>query len=196
MSQNLKMQEVNSDFIGSFKLGDNIASSLDTLAVLYETQERFGHDSQQAKLLRKPIIVWIAAITEAILYDLLVKIKHYTTEGVPTISKATQHDLEGKKLDDFEKYIVAASARKLLGEDANLYDKLSQLRRLRNRVHIQNLKNDFEDDDTTAFSEMRQKDAEKALEAVIRHMEKEYLRPNVKARGHVRPFLLPWSPAL
>ena len=39
--------------------------------------------------------------------------------------------------------------------DTAFYDDLDQLRRLRNRIHIQNVKNDFEPDDANAFTEGR-----------------------------------------
>lgn len=50
-----------------------------------------------------------------------------------------------------------------------VYDALDELRRLRNRVHIQNEQNDFERDDSAAFfTSERKLRAEKALEKTIK----------------------------
>ena len=61
------MVTIESKFIGDFKIGDNINCNLEILALLYD---RFnGGDQQQRRLLCKPIVVLLASIVEAVLYD-------------------------------------------------------------------------------------------------------------------------------
>ena len=178
---------VSSGFIGNFKLGDNINHTLDVLAVLYRTQQ-----ADNSSLLCKPIIVFIGSICEAILYDLLcVRIKWHTVEGVKNIGKDVLAYVRRKHFDKFEHYIVSVKKHHLL-KDARLYDSLDDLRKLRNRIHIQNTKRHFDDDDGAAFTMDRQREAEKTLEKVIKIMANDYPR-KPSCQGHVRDFQLPWS---
>lgn len=71
--------------MGSFKLGDNIVHNLNILRALYAFQN--AGDPNQQRLLRKPIILLIAFIAEAVLFDLYLRIEEYTNEGVPNIPK-------------------------------------------------------------------------------------------------------------
>lgn len=72
----------SSGFIGDFKLGDNIVYNLSILREFYSVQSNGGATTE---LLRKPIVVFIGAIAEVILYDLYIKISDFTNEGVPNI---------------------------------------------------------------------------------------------------------------
>ncbi len=177
--------------MGSFKLGDNVAYNLDTLIELYSIQNAGNH--RQQALLRKPIIVLIGSIAEALLFDLYLRIEHYTSEGVPNIPKHILEDIRTKTIDEFAKYIDNARSKNLLGVDPQIYDDLHELRKLRNRVHIQNTKNHFEPDDRKAFNSTRQTTAEKTLEKLMKILEKEYARTASAVKGHVRPFRLPWN---
>jgi hypothetical protein len=71
--------EIRSSFIGSYKLGDNINYNLKLLALLYRYFANSSEDDR--KLLRKPIIVILVSITEAVLYDLHMRIKILLTRG-------------------------------------------------------------------------------------------------------------------
>lgn len=178
---------VSSGFIGNFKLGDNINHTLDVLALLYQTQR-----AANSSLLCKPIIVFIGSICEAILHDLLcVRIKRHTVEGVKNVAKDVMDCIRGKHIDRFEHYIANVKKHDLL-KDARLYDSLVELRKLRNRIHIQNTKGDFDLDDSKTFTMARQREAEKTLEKVIKIMAKDYPR-KPSCQDHVRDFQLPWS---
>ena len=55
--------------------------------------------------------------------------------------------IRGKHIDELDKYISSAKKHDLFDEpDSDFYEALDQLRKLRNRVHIQNKKNHFESD--------------------------------------------------
>jgi hypothetical protein len=183
--------EVSSNFIGDFKLGDNINHTLRVLLLLYRSQRT--NSGSDAEAFCKPIIIFIASICEAILYDLLcVRIKYHTREGVRDIAKNVADCIRRKNLDKFGKYIDNVKKYYLLdGAKPRIYDSLENLRKLRNRIHIQNGKGDLERDDSEVFTMERQVDAEKTLEQTIKFMADKYPRP--ASMNHVNDFELPWD---
>ena len=161
------MFTVSADFIGDFKLGDNINHNLKILRYLYARQsDPHDHD---AWILRKPIIIIIGSIAEAVLHDLHERMKLYTIEGVSGITTSILHYVRGKKIDKLETYIASAKKHTLLGpKTEDIYDNLEELRKLRNRIHIQNEKNHFETNDSQAFSLNRLITAERTLERLLK----------------------------
>jgi hypothetical protein len=183
------MVTINSSFIGNFKLGDNICFNLSILKTLYDY--RAAGNPVQRRHLQKPIIVMNVSIIEAVLYDLHVRVKTFTSEGVANLKAAVIEYIRGKKIDELERYIASAKKHDLFDQgDSGFYEALNDLRKLRNRVHIQNTKKHFEPDDVTAFSEARLTLSEQALEHVMRTMARKYPRPQHK---FVSDFVLPWQ---
>ena len=76
--------EIRSSFMGNFKLGDNINYNLDSLALLYEVFDVVEEDQRQ--LLRKPMIIALVSITEAVLHDFHKRIQTFTLEGVQNVA--------------------------------------------------------------------------------------------------------------
>jgi hypothetical protein len=185
------MFKVSSGFIGDFKLGDNINHNLSVLALLYHYYN--GEDESGKGLLRKPIIILLVSIIEAVLHDFHNRIRIFTYEGVVNLPYEIIEYVRGKKTkDELEKYIASARKHDLfVSQDAAFYDLLDELRRLRNRVHIQNTKHDFEPDDWNAFSEARKVKAEQALERTMKTMAAKYPRP--PHTKYVADFKLPWA---
>lgn len=182
------MVTIESKFIGDFKLGDNIAYNLEILELLYRAYDAV--EGREKCLLCKPIILLITSIIEAILHDLHMRIKLFTIEGVRNIPSAVAEAIRLKEIDDLDKYIASAKKQDLFDEaDKKFYDELDELRRLRNRIHIQNKKKDFEPDEYHAFSEKRKVQAERALEKVMRTMAKKFSRDH----DYVKAFELPWD---
>lgn len=176
--------------MGSYKLGDNIVYNLGILNELYRIS---SEDRRLLPLFRKLKLVLIVSIIEAILYDLHFRAKHYTREGVQNIPPSVLKYIRSKSVDKFEQLIVSSRKHKIfdaLGEE--FYGDLDMLRKLRNRVHIQNEKNDFESDDFRAFSSERLIVSEKALERVCRFMLLRHPRSE-RHRG-VKEFKFPWPP--
>lgn len=184
------MFTVSSRFIGDFKLGDNINHHLRVLKILYRTQR--DAESSEAACLCKPIIIFIASICEAIFYDLFcIRIETHTVEKVKGICNGVMNDIRGKKVDKLEHFIAAVKKHDLL-KDAGIYDSLDDLRKLRNRIHIQNTKGHFDPDDGKAFTMTRQRELEKTLEKLAKVMAKDYAR-KPSCQGHVDDFQLPWE---
>ena len=182
------MVTISSGFIGDFKLGDNIVHNLAILRELYASQK--SGTAKQRNLLRKPIILLLASIAEAVLYDLYLRINSFTSEGVANVSDAVLEEIRTKTIDEFAKYIDNAKSNSLLGSDNAIYDALTELRKLRNRIHIQNTRAHFEPDDLKAFNAARQADAEKTLENLLKRMQQYYSR--TAALKCVDDFVLPW----
>jgi hypothetical protein len=180
---------IQSKFIGDFKLGDNINHNLDILALLYE-HHSVGDDTQKG-LLCKPIILLLVSIIDAVLHDLHWRVKTFTKEGVANILKSSSEYIRSlKKMDRFEKYIASAKRLGLIElPNSTFYAELDELRRLRNRIHIQNTKKDFADDEINAFTNDRKVLAEKVVEKTLRTMAQKYPREY----DHVNDFTLPWD---
>jgi hypothetical protein len=181
------MPTINSNFI-DFKLGDNICFNLKILKTLYNYQE--SANPLQRLQLRKPIVLLNVSVIEAVLHDLHGRVRTHTAEGVANLSDAVLSYIRGKKIDELEKYIASAKRHDLFDQgDTSFYESLDDLRRLRNRVHIQNTKRHFEPDDHTAFSEGRLLLSEQTLELVMRTMARKFARPK---HNFVGDFVLPW----
>lgn len=185
------MFTVSAQFIGVFKVGDNINHNLEILELLYRSQA--DATGRHAHLLRKPIIVLLGSIGEAVLYDLHFRMRTYTHEGVLGIPASVLDRVRGKKLDKFELYISSAKKHELLGVKTDwIYDDLDTLRKLRNRIHIQNEKRDFEPNEWDAFSAPRQISAERSVEQLVKIISKNHPRPE-SVQGHVTDFRFPWN---
>ncbi len=183
------MVAIQSKFIGDFKLGDNINHNLDILELLYHQYD--AADEQGKRLLCKPIILLLVSIIDAALYDLHTRIREFTNEGVQNVVASSANYIRGlKNMDKFEKCIASARKHALLDPpESVLYAELDDLRRLRNRIHIQNTKNDFERDEYDAFSDDRKILAERVLEKTLRTMADKYPRKH----NYVNEFKLPWD---
>ena len=182
------MFTIESKFVGSFKLGDNINHNLDILALLYGYYA--AADERGKRLLCKPIILLLVSIIEAALHDLHMRIRTFTIEGVKNVGHSVSNYVRGKQIDELEKYIASARKHDLFDlADTRFYEALDELRKLRNRIHIQNKKGDFEPDEYNAFNDERKVLAERALEKTLRTMAAKFPRE----QDHVREFTLPWN---
>lgn len=75
---------------------------------------------------------------------------------------------------------------------SDLYEKLDELRQVRNRVHIQNVKKQLDPDEDQVFTSGRQESTEELLERVLKHISDKYKRPE-HIQGVVDDFELPWE---
>lgn len=184
------MVVINSNFIGKFKVGDNIVHNLKILGVLYSY---YQSDPDNQKFLHKPIIVTIISVIEAVLYDFHLKARSFTREGIGSVSSSILDYIRSKKMDKLEHYIASAKKHDLFElADTDFYDALEELRKLRNRIHIQNEKGHFEPDEEEAFSSERMVQAEMVLEKTLKVMAENHSRGD--SLHHVENFVLPWGP--
>ena len=185
------MTKISSNFIGSFKLGDNVVYNLEYIRLL---KDAHNSDKGANRALIKPLIIAIASVAEAVLYDFYRRMKGFTSEGVESVPDVVLAEIREKHIDEFSKYIDHAKKRKILRGDDTLYEDLHELRKLRNRVHIQNSKRHFEPDESIAFTPARLLKAEITLEQLLRILEADHCRKNKNAADCVAPFELPWKP--
>lgn len=182
------MVTYESSFVGDFKLGDNIVFNLSTLRYLYELYEA-GND-QHKRYLQKPITILNISIIEALLHDFYTRMKTFTREGVAGVSKDILARIGIGNYDEFGNLISSAKRYDFFDQKHNsFYETLDELRKLRNRVHIQNTKRQLEPDDHAAFSAARMIQSEQALERVIETLQRKYPRK----QSYTGSFVLPWN---
>jgi hypothetical protein len=189
------MNEICSRFIGKFKVGDNINYNLASLAALYEAYHGYNEAQPLKRIaLQKPMIFTVVSIIEALLYDVHFRITNHTIEGVGNVDDAVMEIIRDKPVADrLYEYIESARKHTLIGPNNDrLYERLHEMRELRNRIHIANHKGLKPDDEKFAFTSEKVREAEKLLEFVMRHFERHYLRDDGK--HYVANFKLPWDP--
>jgi hypothetical protein len=126
------MVTINSNFIGNFKLGDNICFNLKILKTLYDYRKAVN--AQKKSHLRKPIILLNVSVIEAVLHDFHGRVRTHTLEGVANLSDTVVAYIRGKKIDELEKYIVSAQRHDFFDQtNTSFYESLDDLRKLRNR---------------------------------------------------------------
>ena len=184
------MFDIPSNFICTFKTGDNINHNLAILSLLYQVYEVATPDEK--RLLCKPITITLITIIEACLYDFHKRAKLLTWEGIAGLADTVLEYMRGKQIDEFEQCIASAKKHGLFGDDAKFYADLDLLRKLRNRIHIQNRWNYLEPDEWNAFTQQRKVLAEQALEKVAKTLSSNHPRPR-HIHGHVRDFQCPWK---
>jgi len=167
-----KVETITANFIGDFKVGDNLLRNAAALCHLRDTNEN--------GIFNKLIVVQAGSIVEAALDQIIFCAQNYTREGVPNISDADLKKIRDTKLERFNNIIQAMKSYKLLdGLGGGVCDELDKLRQYRNRVHIQ-----FDDepqgagrDDDTVFSDDVVKWSLALCVSVLKHLCDRFPRP-------------------
>jgi hypothetical protein len=185
-------QTINSDFINNFKLGDNIVYNISVLSTLYELRE--GVTGVKRQHVNKPIILIAVSIIEAAMFDFLDRVKKNTREGVSSLPANVINHFRAKKIDKLEMYIVHFKKHSIFDDaEFDIYGILDELRKLRNRIHIQNEKKHFAQNDYDAFSNARLRKSEQCLEFTLRTFSDNHSRTSPQVVGHVVDFELPFD---
>jgi hypothetical protein len=122
--------EIPCNFVGSFKVGDNLVFNSRILSKLAL--------SNSDGVLSKLIVLQVGSILEAALGQIIFRAQHFNREGVPNISAADQQEIEGKKVDKFNSIIDVLKKYGVLNDlGQEIYDELHKLRKYRNKIHIQ-----------------------------------------------------------
>ena len=181
------MFKIKSNFVGNFKIGDNIEYNCEILKHLYKCLN--NSKRLEKKYLYKPIIITIISIIEAMLYDFIeIRIVTYTNEGVKNISNDILESIREKRINGMSQYIDCIEKHNLFGKRG--YKTLDELRKLRNRIHIQNLKH-FELDEEEVFNETRKVSSEKMLEKIVKFLSTKY--PRGRGLNCCNDFEFPWQ---
>ncbi|MGE0604879.1 MAG: hypothetical protein AB7O46_13945 [Xanthobacteraceae bacterium] len=139
------------------------------------------------------ISVLLISIIEAMLYDFHFRCRKFIWEGVSEIGEDALAYIRSKRIDKFARYIDSARKHNLFhDEHGDIYEQLDLLKRIRNRIHIQNESSDLEPNEIDAFTPARKIIAEQVLERVMKIMAVRFPRP-AHAQGFVADFQLPWD---
>lgn len=177
------MTEINSWFIGWFKVWDNINYNLKILNKLYFY---YNTEQEDKNLLLKPIIILIVSIIEALLDDYFFRIYSFTREWVNGVPKEKLEEIRKKKYEKFETFISWSKKHNLFNSDELFYEELHYLRDIRNKIHIQ-LNNCNEDQ---VFTDFEKEKAEIKCKYIMDYLSKNHLRD--KYKKCVDNFILPW----
>jgi hypothetical protein len=167
-----KVETIACNFIGDFKVGDNILRTASALSRLKENNEN--------RIFNKLIVVQAGSIVEAALDQIIYRAQNYTKEGVPNIPEDDLKKVRETKIERFNNVIQAMQTHKLLdGLGGGIYDELHKLRKYRNRVHIQ-----FDDepegaarDDYKTFTDEIVKWSLGLCVRILKHLCERYPRP-------------------
>lgn len=179
------IDSLDCNIFGDFKIGDNAAYNADLLSDLVE--------ANKGGKFNKSIVLQAASLIEVAAIQIFYRATHYNREGVPNIVEADRNTIAEKQIDKFA--VVIDNLKKyhvLDGLGAKIYDKLHNLRKFRNKIHIQSdvklqgasCDEDelFTDDTTDCAIDLSWK--------VLNHLQDHYPRPNV-IKGFVRKLRLP-----
>ena len=114
------------------------------------------------------------------LYDFIIRVKTHNADRIPNLEQSIIDDIRTKEIDQFEVIIAQVKKQNLLRafSTSNIYLDLGLLRKIRNRIHIQNVRQELDKDDYDVFAEDNLKLAEKMLERVCEVLCNVYPRWN------------------
>jgi hypothetical protein len=145
-------------------------------------------------ILNKPIIIIIVAIIECILYDFVRKVSEHSQEVIPGIDNIIINQTKNKTLDKLDHLITYVKKHKLMGDIKNntIYQDLDNLRKLRNRLHIQNQHQELDRNEYKIWNQKNFQMATNTLERVISKLCNVHPRPN-RALLSMDDFPRPWQ---
>ena len=166
----IKTEEIPCNFVGQFKVGDNLVYNTSIMCDLVE--------SNRDSIFNKPIVLQVGSILEAALSEIIYRAQNHTKEGVPNIAKKDRQAIESKKIDIFSKVIDVMRKYKILddlGDD--IYNELHKLRRYRNKIHIQGYFKGAWQDEPCIFSNDVCAWALMLNQRVLKHLSEVFPRP-------------------
>jgi hypothetical protein len=181
----LKTEIISCNFVGDFKVGDNLVFNADVLCKLGM--------ANRGSVFNKPIIIQTGSIVEAGLDQIIFRAKNHNREGVPNLSEHYRAQIETKKIEKFA--IIIDVLKKYHVLDAlgtGTYDELHKLRKYRNKVHIQediDIK-DVSRDDSNAFSDEVRDWALNLNVRVLSFLSEHLPRPKY-LHSYVAPLVVP-----
>lgn len=182
-------------FVWDFKHGDNVFYNFETLKALYEARESLANGT----ILNKPITITIVSIIEAILIDFLTRIDEATNHLPAGVDRETLDEIKDEikkkmpiKIEDdfgeriymkrkmyhFNEIVRILSEHEIFGDKRDdFYEKLFTFGDMRNRVHIENYYQNFEERENRVFTSGRLSELEAILSDLWERMCTVYKRP-------------------
>jgi hypothetical protein len=182
----IKTQEITSNFIGEYKIGDNLVFNACMLCSLIEANGQGAFN--------KLAVVQAGSIVEAALGQIIFRARNFNREGVKSISEEDRLKIEDEnKSDKFYNIIEIMKDYKILdGLGDTIYNDLHNLRKYRNKVHIQAEFKipDVSRDEDVAFSNEVCSWALELNARVLKHLSEKYARPK-GMETYVKPIVIP-----
>ena len=174
---------IPSNFVGDFKVGDNLVLNAALLCELAAVND--------AGRFNKLIVVQLGSLVEAALAQIIYRAQNFSREGVPKILEADRLEIEGKKIEKFKSIIEVLRKYKVLDSlGNNIYDELDKLRKYRNKVHIQDDVEGLARDENVLFSDQIRTWAFRLTVKVLRYLSERLARPK-ELHQYVSPLLIP-----
>jgi hypothetical protein len=175
--------EIPSNFIGDFKVGDNLVYNAGLLCALHKNND----DGD----LNKMIVVQVGSILEAALGQIIYRAQNFNREGVPNIAEADRKQIEGKKIDKLNSIIDVMRKYGMLDElGGGIYDDLHNLRKHRNKIHIQDDYENVPRDEGVAFTADMCSWSLDLCARVLLHLSQKFPRP-LDVAAYVEPLQIP-----
>lgn len=169
---------------------DNVNYNFKIVELLYKAKQQNGNDPH----FNKPIILILMAIVECMMYDLIKRITQHRNDPFPNMDFSIVSFFRvTPETDFFEKLINRFQSQNLFRvlPGDSLYDDLEQLRKVRNRLHIQNRRNLLDKDEYNVFTSIELSRAERSFERVCEILCNTYPRWN-KQPLPMTAFPKPW----
>lgn len=170
---------ISSNFIGDFKIGDNICYNGAVLCALME--------ANKSDDLNKLIVVQVGSILESALSQIIYRAQNYNTEGVPGISEADRREITRRIVDKFNSIIDVMRKHHILDDvGQGINDDLHKLRQYRNKIHIQD---GMPDHESTVFTLETCSWALALNKRILEYLSERFPRP--KHTNWVQPLEVP-----
>ena len=156
-------EDYTGQFFWDFKTMDNVNYNFKIVELLYAKKKETNN-----LLFIKPITITLISIIECMLYDFIIRVQTHNADKIPNLEQCIIDSIKMKDIDQFETIIAQVKKQNLLraNPSSNVYANLDLLRKIRNRVHIQNIKQDLDKDECDVFTQSNLELAEKMLERV------------------------------
>ena len=160
-----RFAEFTGQFFWNFKRMDNVNYNFEIIETLF-LAKKTSNDPH----FNKPIIILLVAIIECCLYDFLVRINQHRYDAVPNLAQPIITYIRSMgETDELKRLIPRVRSQNLLrvNPEDTLYDDLEFLRKVRNRVHIQNRYSVLSRNESAVFTNVTLELAQDCLEKVV-----------------------------
>ena len=136
----------------------------------------------------KPIILIMSSIVECILYDFFIRIPNATREGIPNLNEEDIDSIRDTKIPNkLASLIDTCKKHNILGKEENIYESLLRFARIRNRIHIQNEKDETPRDEARLWTVSLVKEYGELFAKVCLFICSQYPRPQRLHLKYIEP---------